>query len=128
MILLVGHLAGLYLDNFVAFSIDQVLVPFAASFEDSFFADDVVWLIFGSVAFWLAFVIDITSRFKKNLNKTLWHAIHLLSFPVLSLSALHAWKLGSDVDNRALLLLAAVLAAAIILFVFGRLFQKLRSL
>ncbi len=122
--LLIAHLLGLYLDDFVAFSELQTLAPFLADFEDSFLSEEVIWLTLGSIAFWLAILVDLSSRIKRKLPKKLWHSIHLSAFAIFILGGLHAWNLGSDVDNRFLLVAAGGVATVVVMVLTGRLRQK----
>ena len=124
LVLLIFHLLGLYLDDFVAFSELQTLAPFLASFEESFLEDDVIWLTLGSIAFWLVIVVDLSSRIKDKLPKKLWHSIHLSAFAIWILGGVHSWNIGSDVDNRFLLVAAAGVGTAVVLTLMGRLYSK----
>lgn len=122
LVLLIAHLLGLYLDDFVAFTEIQVLAPFLTEFDREFLARDALWITLGSIAFWLVVVVDLSSRIKHKLPKKLWHSVHLSAFVIFILGGLHGWNLGSDVDNRFLLVAAAGVATVVTLVLSGRLY------
>ena len=124
LLLLIGHLLGLYLHDFIEFDAVRVLAPFIADFDDSFLRDDVIWLTLGSIAFWLVIVVDLSSRIKHKLPKRLWHSIHLSAFAIWILGGLHGWNIGNDVDNRFGLLAAIAMIVIVVFALFGRLYRK----
>src|SRR5665811_1801863 len=89
------HLVGLVADSYVQFNLSSILIPFASEWRP-------VAVTWGVVALYLMVAIQLTSwrRIRSRLSRTTWHAIHLLSFPLLWLIAVHAGAAGTDVGNR----------------------------
>jgi len=89
------HLAGLVADSYVQFDLSTILIPFSSEWRPA----AVTW---GVVALYLMAAIQLTSwrRVRSRLSRNTWHAIHLLSFPLLWLIAMHAGTAGTDVGNR----------------------------
>jgi ferredoxin-NADP reductase len=113
------HIVTLVLDDYIDFGWADVLIPFAASFEP-------LPVALGVSAFWLLVAIQATALLAKWLPETLWKAIHLSSYGVLLLVALHSGLVGSDVGTpwytavSLVLITTATLAAVIRFIIAGR--------
>lgn len=118
MALILVHMISLWADNFTSFSIADLLIPFKSDF-----AGLKIYLTFGVIAFWFLLIVEMSSLLKKYMSKTIWHVLHLLSFPALLLSVLHGIYIGSDADNPIVLTLMAALISALVLGCFGRLIR-----
>lgn len=84
------HIVTLVLDEYINFGWADVLVPFATSFEP-------LPVALGIFAFWLLVAIQATALLAKRLPEALWKAVHLSSYAVLLLVALHSGLVGTDV-------------------------------
>ena len=91
------HVAAILLDDYVGFSLVNVLVPFTGSWHPT----AVAW---GIVAMYLLVAIEVTSLLRHRLSRTVWHAVHLLSYLVFATGTVHMMTAGTDV--------AAVVAAS----------------
>ena len=90
------HVAAVLLDDYVDFSVVNVLVPFTGSWRPA----AVAW---GIVAMYLLVAIEVTSLVRHGLSRKIWHAVHLLSYLVFATATVHMVTAGTDV--------AAVIAA-----------------
>ena len=87
------HLTGLVADNYVHFGVADLLVPFASSWRTT----AVAW---GVVAFYLLVAVEVTSLMMKRLPRKAWHAVHLTSYVLFWMAALHGATAGTDSSNR----------------------------
>jgi predicted ferric reductase len=104
----VVHVVSILLDQFVSFSVVQVLVPFASSWKPS----AVAW---GIVGFYLLLAIEITSLLRSRISKKLWRATHYASFPLFVVASIHALTAGTD--RNTLLLRYGVIVSAVAVLV-----------
>ncbi len=88
------HLVGLVADSYVDFTLESILVPFASQWRPA----AVTW---GVAGLYLLAVVQITSwsPVRARLGRRTWHALHLLSFPLLWVVAMHSGAAGTDVGN-----------------------------
>ena len=73
------------------------------------------WAIgWGVIAAWLfvLVVLPSTARIRRHIPRHVWHIIHLLSFPALTLTAVHAFQSGTDRPSEYFVLAAAALVGA----------------
>jgi predicted ferric reductase len=84
------HVLAIVFDPFVSFSIVDVLVPFASSWEP-------LAVAVGIVAMYLVLAIEITSLVRDRLPVRLWRAIHLTAYALLAFTTVHAVAAGTDV-------------------------------
>jgi len=83
------HVAALVADGYVTITVINVLVPFTGTYHVS----AVAW---GIVALYLLIAVEVTSLLRRRLGKRLWRAIHSLSFPLLLMSTVHLFLVGTD--------------------------------
>jgi DMSO/TMAO reductase YedYZ heme-binding membrane subunit len=86
------HLAALWADNFVQLGPREFLVPMASTWRPG----AVTW---GVVAMYMLVAIELTSLGMRKLPRRLWHAIHLLSFPMFAMATVHGVQSGADTSN-----------------------------
>jgi predicted ferric reductase len=83
------HIVSLIADNYVHFSLVQVLVPFKSTWRTR----AVAW---GIVGFWLLLAVELTSLVRNRISKNLWRRTHYLSFAVFVLATVHGFLAGTD--------------------------------
>lgn len=83
------HIAGLVADNYVTFGLADVTVPYASDWKPGAVA-------LGVLGMWLLIAVQITSLVMHRLPRRLWRAIHLSSYAVFWLTAMHAAFAGTD--------------------------------
>jgi hypothetical protein len=86
------HVGALWADNFVYFGPREMFVPMASSWKPGATA----W---GIVATYLLVAIQVTSWAKRRLPRTLWHAVHMSSFPLFLAATVHGLAAGTDRGN-----------------------------
>jgi DMSO/TMAO reductase YedYZ heme-binding membrane subunit len=94
------HLLVAYLDTDAGLRLLDLVVP----------NDTAGWSIgWGVLATWLFAIVVLpsTARIRRRLPRKAWHIVHLLSFPALALTAVHAFQSGSDRPSEYFILTAA---------------------
>lgn len=109
------HLVALVADSYLEFDLSTILIPFASDWRPL----AVTW---GVVALYLLAAIQLTSwtRIRSRLSRKAWHAIHLASFPLLWLVAIHAGAAGTDVGSRWYVISLFVLTGLLVFVVLYR--------
>ncbi|MCF8549283.1 MAG: 2Fe-2S iron-sulfur cluster binding domain-containing protein [Pontimonas sp.] len=119
MTMVAVHIVTLLLDDYIDFGWADVLIPFATSFEP-------LPVALGVIAFWLLVAIQVTALLAKWLPEAFWKAVHLSSYGVLLLVALHSGLVGTDVGTpwytavSLVLITTATLAVVIRFIIAGR--------
>ncbi len=115
VLFVVLHLVGLVADSYVEFDLASIFVPFASEWRP-------VAVTWGVAGLYLLAAVQITSwqRIRSRLSRPVWLAIHLLSFPLLWVVAMHSGAAGTDVGNRLYLISALVLVALSVFVVVYR--------
>ena len=108
VVFVVIHVVAILLDEFVSFSVADVLVPFASSWKPG----PVAW---GIVGFYLLLAIEITSLMRARISKKLWRMTHYASFPLFVVASIHALTAGTD--RNTLLLRYSVIVSAVAVLV-----------
>ena len=87
------HIVAAVADTTVGLTWMDTVVPFTSSWHP--------WgIAAGVVALWMLVVVQVTSMLRRQLGKTTWHRIHLVSYAMAWITALHAVANGSDLNNR----------------------------
>jgi len=86
------HLGALIADNFVHFTVIDLLVPFATSYRTTAVAR-------GVLAFWLLVAVELSSLVMHRLPRKSWYGIHLTSYVIAFAATLHGLYAGSDTSN-----------------------------
>lgn len=88
------HLGALVADNFMQIGWREIMVPFALDYRSG----AVAW---GVVAMYLLVAIQVSSWLRNRIPRRWWRGIHLLSYPVLWMVAMHGLRAGTDADVTA---------------------------
>ena len=87
------HMVTLVLDSYIDFSVWSVLIPGLSSYR--------TWSVTaGVIGFWLLITVQLTSVFKRKFTQRTWRRIHMMSYPLYGIIAVHALTAGSDVGSR----------------------------
>lgn len=92
VIFTIVHVVALYLDEFVQFSIVDLLVPFASAWNTG----AVAW---GIVAMYLLVAVQASSMVMKRIPRRLWRWIHLSSYGLVAAGVVHGAMAGTDASN-----------------------------
>jgi DMSO/TMAO reductase YedYZ heme-binding membrane subunit len=85
----VVHVAALALDDYVQFTLTDLLVPLAADWRPL----AVAW---GIVSLYLLLAIEITSLLRRRVSTKLWRRVHQASFMLFATATVHLLIAGSD--------------------------------
>ena len=102
------HLLGLVLDGYVSFGIAELFVPGASEYRP-------LAVALGVLSMYVMIAIQASSYMRKRISQRMWRGIHVSSYGVVWLAAIHAGLAGTDTVNRlyqALALLLTMLAVA----------------
>lgn len=83
------HVVVLVVDQYLPFSIAQVLVPFIAPYRP-------VWVGFGVIGFYLMLLVSVTFYLRSRIGMRAFRVIHLQSFATYVLAAAHGLMSGTD--------------------------------
>lgn len=120
--LLFGVVHGLVLtyDDYVGYTLLQVLVPFTADYEP-------FWTGLGTLSFYAMLLLVASSDFMKKLGRKAWRAIHFLALPCYASALLHGILLGSDSGRLPITLLYAVTGVTVVVLTILRIMTAVRS-
>ncbi|MEN8237911.1 MAG: ferric reductase-like transmembrane domain-containing protein [Actinomycetota bacterium] len=95
VVFVVLHLVALLADSYVEFDITDILVPFASEWKPA----AVAW---GVVGLYLLVIIQLSSwqPIRSRISRRVWHAVHLISFPLVWVVIMHSGAAGTDVTSR----------------------------
>jgi predicted ferric reductase len=99
------HMLGLVLDGYVSFGAADLLVPGAASYRP--FA-----VALGVLSMYVMIAVQVSGYMRRRLSPRVWRTIHVSSYGVVWVAAIHAGMAGTDTVNRAYQVLALVLTLA----------------
>lgn len=94
LVFTVIHLGALVGDNFMQIGWREIMIPFALDYRSG----AVAW---GVVAMYLLVAIQVSSWMRNRIPRRWWRGIHLLSYPVLWMVAMHGLRAGTDADVTA---------------------------
>ncbi len=83
------HVAALVLDGTARIGLLDLVVPFRVGYAR-------VAVGLGTVGLLLLLLVGITSALRRRMSQRVWHAVHLLSYPMFVIFLLHAQLAGSD--------------------------------
>ncbi len=87
--LLAIHGLSLLGDQYIGFTLPQILLPFNLPYRP-------FWTAMGILAFWILVVITASSYIRKQLGYKTWRAIHYLSFVAFLMGLAHGIMAGTD--------------------------------
>lgn len=87
--LLAIHGLALVGDQYIGFTLPQILLPFNLPYRP-------FWTAMGILAFWVLVVVTASSYFRKQLGYKTWRAIHYLSFGAYIMGLAHGIMAGTD--------------------------------
>jgi predicted ferric reductase len=83
------HALVLLGDQYIGYSLTQILVPFAGSYMP-------FWVGIGQIGIYLMALVTVTFYLRRQIGARAWRAIHFLSFLVFALALGHGLFSGSD--------------------------------
>ncbi len=86
------HLAGIWIDDYIEFGFDELLLPFVSDWQP-------VGVGLGVIALYLVLAVETTSLLRRHMPVGLWRAVHRASVPAFALATVHLIMSGADADN-----------------------------
>lgn len=86
---LAGHVAALLGDQYIAFTVPELLVPLLSPYRPA-------WTALGILAMYATVVVYASVHLRRFIGYRAWRLIHLLAFPAFILSTLHGIFAGTD--------------------------------
>lgn len=86
------HVVILLFDRYVTFTLAELLIPFHSKFEPALVG-------LGSLAFYIALGVTVTTYLRAKLRPLLWRAVHLTSLAAFGLALAHGALLGTDTGS-----------------------------
>lgn len=102
------HMAALWADGWIEFTVSDLVVPFAADWKP-------LPVALGVLAMWSLVAVQLTSLARKRLPKRAWRAIHLTSYVAFWFTSLHSTLAGTD-RLQPMYLATSVLSVAAVMF------------
>lgn len=87
------HAVILMFDKFINFSLLDIFIPYASSFEPGLIA-------LGILGFYLMVILTASSYARKYMSQKLWRALHFMNIILYGSVVAHAYLLGSDMKNE----------------------------
>lgn len=114
-VLIIGHMATLYFDTFMQFSLGNLLLPLNQP-------TDTLTVDLGVIGFYGMVTLLLTSWLKKRMSYTIWRIIHYVSFATFVLVTLHGWLTGTDSATSLMISLYFGCTLAVVSVLAPRLF------
>jgi len=111
LLLTVVHVGAIWVDDFVDYTIAELVIPFTSDLET-------LAVAFGVLSLWMLVVIQASSWQRARIPLPLWRRLHWLSAPLFVIVSLHGWLVGTDSDHPLAAIVALILIAEIAL-IFG---------
>ena len=89
MILVVGHVGFLLIDQYISFNWMEVLVPFSTDYKP-------IPMALGIFAFYFLILTFVTSKARKKIGYQRWRKLHALNPILYGLVTVHGLLIGSD--------------------------------
>jgi cytochrome b561 len=108
LVLLGLHLAALFADSFMPFSLAELTVPMASEYRP-------VAVTFGIVAMYVTVFVIVASWLRSRIGTARWRKTHLLAVPAFVLALVHGLFAGSD-GSRAWMFWIYMATGLVVLF------------
>jgi DMSO/TMAO reductase YedYZ heme-binding membrane subunit len=86
------HVLSILADDFVHFSLADVLVPMVSAWHP-------VAVAWGIVGMYLLVAVEVSSLTRARLSPKVWRSIHMLSYVLLALVTIHFLAAGTDTND-----------------------------
>ncbi|MCC7078967.1 MAG: ferric reductase-like transmembrane domain-containing protein [Acidimicrobiia bacterium] len=106
------HMVAFLADSWLDFGVADLLVPFAADWHPLAMAA-------GVVGFYLLLAVELTSLLRSRLRPRVWRLVHLLSYVLFWLAALHMVA-GTDAGNAVWRVVGVASVAAVMFLTLVR--------
>jgi predicted ferric reductase len=108
-------------DQYINFSLPQILIPFASANYKT------LWVGLGQLAFYALIPITFSFYVRRQISAGVWRAIHYLSFVAFSMITVHGLLAGSDTASGVMLGLYAMTGLSVIALTLYRMMTMVRA-
>ena len=108
-------------DQYIGFTLLQILIPFASANYKT------VWVGLGQLAFYALIPITFSFYFRRQIGAGVWRAIHYVSFIAFSMITVHSLLSGSDTTNWVMLGLYAMTGVSVVFLTLYRVMTLARA-
>lgn len=95
-------------DQYIGYSLAQILVPFASSDYRP------VWVGLGQIGLYVAALVTLSFYVRQAIGHRVWRALHYSTFAAYVMVTLHGLMSGADSSNLAVRLMYALTAASVV--------------
>lgn len=120
------HIFSLLFDKFVGFNLIQLFIPWVSNYKPAVIFGihaGSLWVALGVLAFYLTWIVIITSLIWVEKKPHTWKLIHFLSYLVIAMVFVHALYLGTDLSHGIWRLVWWLIGIAIIVASIHRLWR-----
>jgi DMSO/TMAO reductase YedYZ heme-binding membrane subunit len=108
------HVAALVLDGTARIGVLDLVVPFRVGYAR-------LAIGLGTIGLLLLVLVGVTSALRRRMSPRVWHAVHLLSYPMFGLFLVHAQLAGSDFSRTWISVLGWATMGALAMLALPRL-------
>ena len=117
---MVLHIGVLYFDQYMPYSLAQILVPFLSPYRP-------LWVGLGVIGFWLALLVTVTYYLRGKIGAKAFRAIHTLSLVSYLGVTVHGLLAGTDSSLPSVMVLYAGTFLATVFLMFYWVFEMMRK-
>ncbi len=119
--LVVFHGLILLGDQYIKYTLPQILIPFASVNYKT------VWVGLGQLAFYALIPITFSFYIRRQIGANVWRAIHYVSFIAFSMVTVHGLLAGSDATNPVVLGMYGMTGLSAVLMTLYRMTNMVRA-
>jgi predicted ferric reductase len=108
-------------DQYIKFTLPQILIPFASVNYKT------IWVGLGQLAFYALIPITFSFYVRRQIGANVWRAIHYLSFIAFSMVTVHGLLAGSDTTNPVVLGMYLMTGLSVVFLTLYRMMAMVRA-
>ena len=108
-------------DQFIKFTLPQILIPFASVNYKT------IWVGLGQLAFYALIPITFSFYVRRQIGANVWRAIHYVSFIAFSMVTVHGLLAGSDTTNPVVIGLYGMTGLSVVFLTLYRMTTMVRA-
>jgi len=112
------HGIMLMFDTYTKFRLVDVFIMYASPIEPGLVA-------LGIAAFYLMIIVTASSYARKHISQKMWRTLHFANIFLYVFVLIHAYKLGTDMENEVVKIIFMSANGFLILFMFFNMFVKI---
>lgn len=117
LIVTMGHFLFLFLDSYKSFTLKELLIPFATTYEP-------LAMALGIFALYFLVATVILTKFRKKIGMKLWKKTHILTPVLYVIVTIHAVMIGTDFKLFTTLLLQVFIPFCMFSLAIWQRFEK----